>query len=122
MITQSAVRLRSKTAFLFCRQNAIYISYAVNNAPSEPMVIQGDVYLGFNICPEKDGYLIFFKQSGGGGNVIRLTDGGISRPVLDKTILNVSTGSTFILTLTKTQYFILLPTDIYTLLQAGNPF
>ena len=96
LITQSAVRLRSKTAFLFCRQNAIYISYAVNNAPSEPMVIQGDVYLGFNICPEKDGYLIFFKQSGGGGNVIRLTDGGISRPVLDKTILNVSTGSTFI--------------------------
>lgn len=96
LITQAAVRLKSKTAFLFCRQNAIYISYAVNNAPSEPMVMQGDVYPGFNICPEKDGYLIFFKQSSGGGNVIRLTDGGISRPVLDKTILNVSTGSTFI--------------------------
>ncbi len=96
LITQAAVRLRNKTAFLFCRQNAIYISYALNNAPSEPMVMQGDVYPGFNICPEKDGYLIFFRQTNGNGSVIRLTDGGISRPVLDKTILSVSTGSIFI--------------------------
>ena len=96
MITQAAISLSGRKAFIFCRQNALYLAYAKNNVPSDPMVMQNGVYPGFNICPQKDGFLIFFRTSANTGAALKLTPGGILRPRLDENVLNVSTGTVFV--------------------------
>ncbi len=104
MITQSLLSLNGRKAFVFCRQNAIYMSYAKNNSPSAPIILQNNVHKGFNICPVKDGFLIFFRAIYGQNSVLKISASGVTRPNIDDNILNVSTGAVFIFNTEKILY------------------
>lgn len=94
MINQTAVSVGNKKAYLFCRNNTIFLSQEGGERGIQ--ALQTEIENRFNISVLEEEIYVFCRKTNGKSIGFKLADKGILNVLADESILSVSTDDVFV--------------------------
>ena len=93
---QAVLSFESKKAFIFCRNNALYISYYQNGLPKEPIMLENGIDNRFVVLPEQDCFKICVNKESGETRLIRVREKNTDRIAVNKNIALLNKSNIFL--------------------------
>jgi len=95
-MNQAVLCFENKRAFLFCRGNALYISYYNNDLPQIPSVADSGIKNDFIVIPEEKSFKILYEKENGELKTIRAGEKLIERVNTEKVFTLINKGDIFL--------------------------